>query len=608
MYTFRGFLWGAASGLGLGILINIMGGMFEGIGAVYFVCIFFGAIAGLIIGAVVDNRISKQKQDAIERKKADEIKRRKIFEEQERAKREAAELNQWCYLLDNHYKKIEGELLTYNENCDIVKLYTNISVLKKRCNDPKYAQKYSKRQEEHIAFLKDRVCYILTDSDVKGYGALLIAHNLMQSLTYIDNTETNRKAAEYITDLLHEAGKTEDNFLSFSTYGKLIFPEGYEYLGLLQSNVPEKKKAAEEIAQILKERVEKYEKYLFNIKDILSLGDVCECIIKYLELNYVEMSAEVMWYYAKLTPLNQEKFNEAFACYNLYTRLCINEGDGKEFWLDKPEALLARIYVKYQMYGANLDAPEVDRVQQWIKRAARFCPENCWKVASGLAWMDFYDLEKQVLQFMLENSVTLDPELQNRLKFLNEPGNANIKIYDAPDTDTLWIDTNSIDWNEKEYSAFFRKINMRGVVPQYSLARKKWTTLMPLNDQLFDIDSFYAELEKLAASTKSDRIRIHMKRVNAQAINLFNVKYPNAVLFEFEGEQCRCVTTLLYCETYFGNLNLVTYTMFTPDDSLPTDVWESYCQAIRGNMYIENFDEMIKQTVDKMLKPKPSIY
>ena len=95
---------------------------------------------------------------------------------------------------------------------------------------------------------------------------------------------------------------------------------------------------------------------------------------------------------------------------------------------------------------------------------------------------------------------------------------------------------------------------------------------------------------------------------DARAINLANVVYRNAMIFDFTTERNRCVSVVLSGEKYGRNLNITIITMFTPDKKLGMESLEKYCFAIKNNTYVERVRESILQTLDESLKVRESVY
>lgn len=97
-------------------------------------------------------------------------------------------------------------------------------------------------------------------------------------------------------------------------------------------------------------------------------------------------------------------------------------------------------------------------------------------------------------------------------------------------------------------------------------------------------------------------------KVLAKAIDLANLKYPNAILFKFTTERNRYITMIFHCEKFGRNLNITILTLFTPEEGLTLEEMEKYALAIKSNVYVNSFKESILQTVDDVLKEEVTIF
>ncbi len=220
--------------------------------------------------------------------------------------------------------------------------------------------------------------------------------------------------------------------------------------------------------------------------------------------------------------------------------------------------------------------------------------------------MELYDIELYLLRKLVELEIQLSPEIQERLSFLENGGTADIKLYQVEETNDFLFDSDSLDWNAKDYGIFFRKLSMKKIAMNYSLAHTKWTKTLPLaSGQKISLEELYGEFIKLVEDFDGE---VTCEKALARAVNLKNLEYPDSVIFKFTSERNRCISVLFSCEKYGRNLNITILTMFTPDNSLAADSLEQYCQAIKNNMYVESFRESISQVVDSVLNPRQSTY
>jgi len=334
-------------------------------------------------------------------------------------------------------------------------------------------------------------------------------------------------------------------------------------------------------------------------KDVISGVDKALKLIGDGKLTeYIDVSCTMMWYYAKLKPFNTEKFNTAIDLFNRYSRVTQS--------LVKVEVMLAQIYAKNQLGGINLVQQDMKLIDEWIQNAHNRSSDELTIFASGLAWMELFEIEKYVLRKLVEYGVSLPADIQERLSFLESGGTANIKLYHITPSNDYMFDNSSLDWDNNDYSVFFRKLAMKKMQLNYSMAFSKWTKTLPLaSGQKVSFESIVEEFKLLVSDFDGEVVTY---TTTAKAVNLMNLEYKDAVIFKFTSERNRCIDMMFYCEKYGRNLNITIITMFSPDNTLTIDAAEKYCSAIKNNIYIDSFKESILQAVDAVVKERQSVY
>ena len=119
------------------------------------------------------------------------------------------------------------------------------------------------------------------------------------------------------------------------------------------------------------------------------------------------------------------------------------------------------------------------------------------------------------------------------------------------------------------------------------------------------MNDIYREFESMVADFDGEVTCI---RTTAKAVDLDNVNYSDAVVFQFTSERNKCLSMLFSCEKFGRNLNLTIITLFTPDNSMSVENMQKYATAIKSNIYVDSFRETILQSVDEVIKEKRDIY
>ena len=271
--------------------------------------------------------------------------------------------------------------------------------------------------------------------------------------------------------------------------------------------------------------------------------------------------------------------------------------------------MTARIFSKKEIGGEKTVESDRKTIENWIdSHKDDGYNDDGQFLASALAWMELYRLELNVLQQLVQQRVQLNKTVQERLKFLSEGGTSNIKVYDIPesDSDKFMYDSSSKDWDDKSLSICFRNMKMKRITPHYSLLVSSWSKTLPLSSgQKVSKEQLYQNFSDMLEDFDGE---LTCRTVTAKAVDLANVEYPDAVLFQFTTERNRCISMLFHYEKFGRNLNITILTFFTPETGLSFEDMEKYAVAIKSNMYVKGFCESILQEVDKALKEEVTIY
>lgn len=559
-------------------------------------------VIGFAIGLKQDEEAAEQQErEYIRQKKIREHLEAKRKEEQNR-QAEEQRFRDWSDRIHLKFRKIEKAIGAGYSPDDA---YDSIWDLRDSMRErSRYETEFERQHKEHCKFLRKELGNCLLRE--MGIGGLAAAVSAAECLVKAEpDVEDNVRAASALTEALSVAIQPL-SFVSFNTYGDCDF-------------VFDQPGAMEVAASKSKKLLEKFKEAEQAIREMN--GDIVKHIIQYINAELIMDQCMLMWYYANLKPFDVTGFENARLAYLTHTALyCKDEGakdDMKVFAfggenmkviaLGKVEEVLARIYSKNQIGGAGTVRQEKDYIEFWLAQRIKSEDfEECYILASGLAWMELYELELDVLRKLVAEDVPLPTDMQERLGFLESGGTVNIKLYDVKSDSNFHFDSSSVDWKANEFSVFFRKMAMKKACVNYSMAISKWTKTLPLaSGQKLSKEHLYQELSALVEDFDGE---ITAKKMKAVAINLANLEYPDAVLFEFMSERNRCVSLLFACEKYGRNLNVTILTLFTPDTTIPFDQLEKYCLAIKDNVYAESFRESVLQVVDDEIKVKQSVY
>lgn len=538
---------------------------------------------------------------------------RKLKEEQEKSEKKKKDVNvlynEWCQKLNRCYNSITEEIYCNCNRESLSGFYNHIWELEKQKKGAKerpYEQTFLKMWTDHVNQLRN-----IIDSNIKepGYYCLSMVYRSMLCLRNAYKGDSRfDSAANALEELLDKAQKRV-YYIKFLQYGDCLINKGDSQL---DSNLESR----------IKELIEKINNLRINARG--NFGEYYENISPELS-NIIDYAAELMWCVACKKPFDQDLFNKAALIFDKYTARCVVNGycttwnyenevynsnddeDLKCLLNINVEHLLALIYAKNSVGGANTVSKEKGRITEWLNEIVELgFEEEGFLLASGLAWMGLYDLEKSVLRYLFDKKVKFDVEHQDRLSFLENGGNTNIKIFDVKEMEGFLFDSSAESWNRDAYDMFFRKLEMTHKSLEYSLMISKWTKTLPLaSGQEISQSQVEEAFENLVKDFDNE---IELKREPAKAVNLANVEYQSPFIFHFTSERNRCVTMLFSSEKFGRNLNISILTMFTPDKELNNEQMKKYALAIKENIYVESFRESICQVVDQLIKEKVTIY
>ena len=585
------------------VLFGILGGLIGFISMSFWsapisirvVSVFIGVMIGEGIGIYYKN----EKKEQIKREK-------EKVQAEARNKETVFDYDSWRNKLDYYYSTISREIYCNCNRESLSNFYNHIWELEKE----KYEQTFLKVWTKHVDQLRN---IIKVNIDKPGHYCLSMMLRTMICLRSAYKEDSRFDSAVNILEELLNKAQNKVHYIKFIQYGDCILEINNPRYGI-------------NIENRIEELFDKIEIIITNLEG--DLGEYYEKINPELS-NIIDYAAELMWCVASRKPFDQNMFNKAASIFDTYTARCKidnscttwkyeqmiyaqvkndNQNESPKCLLNiNVEHLLALIYAKNSVGGVNTVSKEKARITDWINEIIEIgCTEEGFLLASGLAWMGLYDLERAVLRQLFDKKVKFEIEYQDRLSFLESGGNTNIKIFDVRDMEGFLFDSSVEAWNKDAYDMFFRKLEMTHKPLEYSLMMSKWTKTLPLASGQ-EVSQEQME-EAFSDLVKDFGGEITLSREPAKALNLANVEYEFPFIFRFKSERNRCVTMLFSSEKFGRNLNISILTMFTPEKELDNEQMKKYALAIKENIYVESFRESICQVVDQLIKEKVTIY
>lgn len=188
---------------------------------------------------------------------------------------------------------------------------------------------------------------------------------------------------------------------------------------------------------------------------------------------YPEVLSSCVWFYAMLKPFSAEDFKEIKKIYELVHKDHItNELFIAELFSIKQMGGTGVIRTRIQNYIRQNNYGEQSLIQKFAKNNNSVSVEVALtNVASALMWMNAYDAENIVLEYMLEKQLQMSAKLQERLHSLSNGGGKAPDGFDVKsDSKILYFDVSAITWNDEEYRGLFENLKFQEKILTYSLA------------------------------------------------------------------------------------------------------------------------------------------
>ena len=406
-YFISGCILGAMIGVGVSVGLELCTCAFyyiscgnSGITHISGSVVIFLAIVGAVIGGIIGIFKKEEDEEEKKRKQAEEID--KVLD---------SDYDLWCNKLNRFYDAIAREIYCNCNRESLSNFYNHIWELEKEKKESKerpYEHTFLKVWTEHVNQLRN---IININIDKPGHYCLSMMLRTMICLRSAYKGDSRfDSAVNTLEDLLNKA-ENKVHYIKFIQYGDCILEIGNPRYGINIEN-----------------RIEE----LFNkIKIIITnlegdLGEYYEKINPELS-NIIDYAAELMWCVASRKPFDQNMFNKAASFFDAYTARCKidnscttwkyeqliyaqakndNQNESPKCLLNiHVEHWLALIYAKNSVGGVNTVSKEKARITDWINEIIKIgCTEEGFLLASGLAWMGLYDLERAVLSCLLYTS------------------------------------------------------------------------------------------------------------------------------------------------------------------------------------------------------------
>lgn len=134
------------------------------------------------------------------------------------------------------------------------------------------------------------------------------------------------------------------------------------------------------------------------------------------------------------------------------------------------DVAIAELYAKKKIGGEDVLREELKEMfEDKFENKYNSIPLNL--IASGFMWMNAYQSENEVLQYMLASGYTMTEKMQERLHALANGGGKSPTGFEVDSSEeALYFDVSALAWNDDEFAGFFENLAFQDKTLSYSLA------------------------------------------------------------------------------------------------------------------------------------------
>ena len=328
-----------------------------------------------------------------------------------------------------------------------------------------------------------------------------------------------------------------------------------------------------------------------------------------LDYNYIGDSTfneseipVILWHYALSEPHQAEHYGKVKEIHEFYTNISAKDKRGEELILPSLDGILSQAYV-YSRINPTLMRSLDSIIDQWLQYMSKNDhTKSCIALASGFAWMKAIDLEKRVLNYMLQSGLSMSADLQNRLRYLETGGDKAPEINaNVPKNNLLSIYYASKNWSEQDLNGFFRNLLQQNRILDYCLTIDEWS------DRLTYTGTWKGEqVAKLMVERVDeefgDSVYCAYQRVNMLTDSAS--RQTEGILLQLTQEEMLCCGLLLQGMNIGKRLSLQLLTLYIPKHvtfSRPEHITAMSAQALSlkkgDDPQIKTFVETLKDWV-----------
>ncbi|MBR3224539.1 MAG: hypothetical protein IKF78_04370 [Atopobiaceae bacterium] len=311
----------------------------------------------------------------------------------------------------------------------------------------------------------------------------------------------------------------------------------------------------------------------------------------------IDVLKHIAFSFARIKPIDPQCIDR---CSQIFSTLA-----GK----DSLDIYLADLYAKKQLGN---DSAVRSAISDFLRKQGTAKSDWLSTIASFLMWIESYQPERDVLQFMLAEGVAMNQKAQERLHFLSMSGDAPLVMSIDTDDDVLHFDTSSLHWDDKNIISFFDNLLFQERQLDYALAiREEDQGLgVPTGFVMPDRDVYLSQVNEVFDEEYAGDVHTTDRKCVALASGV--QESIDAILVSPTNYPEMAIAAIT--ERIGKKLNIKFYTLYVPSGSTDKDKAGVLSLSKKLNPIIAMWEDGLKQTmlktIERMLNnqssPKPA--
>ncbi len=302
--------------------------------------------------------------------------------------------------------------------------------------------------------------------------------------------------------------------------------------------------------------------------------------LDYEHFNSIDINSiwAAMWVYATQKPYSAQKLHTAQNLFYMVHRTRV------------PDIEIAELYAVKQFGVSNVLN---ERVKNIIK--SNQSTHYLTVIASGLMWMNAYQEENEILNYIFKSDQPMSAKIQERLHTLST-GGGRTPITHKVDSNSpnLNFDISSLTWKEEDYESLFNDLAFRGLKLSYSLAIRD-------EDKSVEIGMATPSLEHTLVKFQTVLAEEYGKDTVATLCNCValsgNIQQRMKCIL-VKSKECEEMSIIVHFARVGKKLNIKIYTLFSPiGNEISTQKQQALSLYKKINLTATSWENALKDTI-----------